>query len=65
MTTTSIAAPRHETFWHRCMRKVAAFEEAMEMTYDDCQDWRMDRIEAELARLRSEMDTASTPATRQ
>ena len=64
MTTTSIAAPRHETFWRRWMRKVAAFEEAMEMTYDDCQDRRMDRIEAELARLRSEMETASTPATR-
>ena len=42
-----------ETFWRRWMGKLAAFSVAIDMSYDDLQDRRMDRIEAELMSLRS------------
>ncbi len=44
-----------ETLWQRFTRRLIAVEEAMTATYDDIQDRRLDRIEAELARLRADL----------
>ena len=64
MTMNAIATGTPETFWRRWIRRIAAFEEAMDMTHDDVQDRRMDRLEAELAKLRADLlpRSATEPA---
>ena len=64
MTMRDRAVLRPDTFWRRWLNKIAAFEAAMEMTCDDVQDRRLERIEAELARLRSELAAVSAPDRR-
>ena len=55
MTTTNNATATSEPFWRRWLQKIVAYEAAMDMSYDEIQDKRMDRIEAELVRLRLEV----------
>lgn len=62
MTTLATIGKKPETFWRRCLRKVAAFEEAMDVTYDDIQDRRLDKIELELSQLRLQLKSDRAPA---
>lgn len=62
MTTATSETLPPETAWRRWLRKFAAFEKAMEFSYDEWQDLRIDRIEAELGRLRAEVAALSAPS---
>ncbi len=55
MTVTTAECLPPESRWRRWARKLAAFEEAMEFSADAWRDLRMEKIEAELVRLRAEV----------
>ena len=60
MTSTGYIKP--EPSWRRWWRRLGEIEAAMDITYDDFQDGRMDRLETEVARLRAEIETLPRPA---
>ena len=55
MTADALVTRAPETFWRRRKPRIAAFEEAMAMTYDDVQDKNAaDRIQAASAGIQLE-----------
>ena len=60
MTTKNADTAKPESPWRTWMNKFTAFAEAMEMSYNELQDRRMDRLEAEIVRLRSELAVISS-----
>ena len=60
MTMKNVDAAKPEAHWRTWMNKFNAYAEAMEMSYDELQDRRIDRLEAEIVRLRSELAMISS-----
>ena len=51
------SAAKDANAWRRFLAWLAAFEEAMDFTYDDLQDQRILRLEREVADLKARLDS--------
>ena len=55
MNATAGSANQRDSLWRRWMLWLVRIDEAMTITYDEVQDQRMDRIEADLSALRQRL----------
>ena len=55
MNASAEHANQRDSLWRRWMLWLVRIDEAMTVTYDEIQDQRMDRIEAELSALRQRL----------